>query len=121
MTLNNLTQAAASSQRSVSRILARRDDGRRRGSEWKRMLEGGFASVEVAPTSATFSELEHSATGREQLRERMGEHYPGLPQVVSKATNQLFHFASVAQERDIVAGDGERQRVRGGAGRLTGP
>ncbi len=82
-------------------------------SEWKRMLDGGFASVGY-PAVADISEA-----ARDEVRRRMQASYPGLPHVVSRIANQVFNFAHKAQERDILVAM-EGQRVRG-VGRITGP
>lgn len=112
----------------ISNVLSRRNGGVHEywrigtttagQSEWPRMRDGGFVGIgwlELGDLSA----LVEGSEGRDRLRSMIEGRFPGPAQLVTRSTNQVFHFVHAAKPRDIVvAMDGTTVL---GVGRVTGP
>ena len=70
-------------------------------SEWERMRVGGFAAVGWA-TIGDLSDVPHDQAGKQEIRKRIEQHYPGNPGAMTKAANQLFQFVTAASDRDLI-------------------
>lgn len=88
------------------------------GSEWPRMRDGGFVAIgwtELGDLSA----VEPTQDGKDGLRARMAELFPAAPNVMTRKTQEVFHFVVSLKENDVVvAMDGGTVR---GVGIVRGP
>jgi 5-methylcytosine-specific restriction enzyme B len=71
-------------------------------SEWERMREGGFAAIGWSETGS-IADVEQNVAGKAHVRSLVEEHFPGNASVVTRGANQIFHFATTAEVRDVVA------------------
>ena len=70
-------------------------------SEWPRMRDGGMAAVGWGETG-DLSEIEHTAAGKAEVRERIDTRYPNQASATTRAANQLFAFATRVRKGDTV-------------------
>ena len=92
-------------------------DGKQPRKWWGEMRDGGFVAVGW-PDVGDLSSIGYNQSGKDAVRERMSSVYPGTPQAVGRSVQQLFYFAGLVAEGDIVlASDGATTL---GIGRVTG-
>jgi 5-methylcytosine-specific restriction protein B len=87
-------------------------------SEWARMRDGSFVGIGWAALG-DLTETAGTQEGKDALRGRFAEHWPGDPGNITRQSQEIFNFVTRAAERDIVvAMDGLEVR---GIGVITGP
>lgn len=93
-------------------------DGKQPRKWWDAMRDGGFVAVGWADVG-DLSGILYNQSGKDVVRQRMSTSYPSTPQAVGRSAQQLFYFAALVREGDIVlASDGATTL---GIGRVTGP
>jgi 5-methylcytosine-specific restriction protein B len=92
-------------------------DGRHPRDRWPLMRDGACVAIGW-PDLGDLSGYEKDAPSRERLTRQLGERYPGSPQQVGRAANQVLNFARGIAEGDVVlACDGQAVL---GVGRVAG-
>lgn len=92
-------------------------DGKQPRKWWGEMRDGGFVAVGW-PDVGDLSSIAYNQSGKDLVRQRMSVSYPSAPQAVGRNVQQLFYFATLVGEGDVVlASDGANTL---GIGRVTG-
>jgi len=92
-------------------------DGKQPRKWWSEMRDGSFVAVGWTDIG-DLSSILYNQSGKDVVRQRMATSYPSTPQAVGRNAQQLFYFAALVKEGDIVlASDGAATL---GIGRVTG-
>jgi 5-methylcytosine-specific restriction protein B len=92
-------------------------DGKHPRKWWDAMRDGGFAAVGWADVG-DLSGILYSQSSKDVVHQRMATSYPSTPQGVGRSAQQLFYFASVVKEGDIVLASDDATTL--GIGRVNG-